>query len=150
MTSNRSFIIYHVVFTTEDRVSWLNSYVRPQLFAYMGGVTRRLGGDLIAAGGIADHGHLMPRLPPTMPISTYVGKVKGASSAWLKATYPSLWDFHWQQGYFATSVSPSSIAAVQAYIDNQEVHHLRQGTEEEIVALEEKIASGMARLTAKA
>ncbi|MGE3407847.1 MAG: transposase [Pirellulales bacterium] len=49
----------HLVFSTKDRVRAIESDLQPRLFEYMGGTLRRLGGRLIAAGGVPDHTHLL-------------------------------------------------------------------------------------------
>ena len=43
--------------------------------------------------------------------------------------------FSWQEGYGAFSVSPSQVAVVKRYIENQEEHHRKRNFEEEFVAL---------------
>ena len=49
-------------------------------------------------------------------------EVKKTSSTWL-ATHHRMWNFDWQDGYGAFSVSPQDVATVVRYIENQEEHH---------------------------
>ncbi len=99
------------------------------LFAYMGGIARSEGFDLIAAGGTANHVHLLLAFPPKCCLATAVQKLKGSSSRWLGR------GFSWQEGYGAFSVSPSQVAVVKKYIGNQETHHRKRSFEEEFTAL---------------
>lgn len=41
--------------------------------------------------------------------------------------------FGWQKGYGGFTVSPSAIASVKRYIDNQEKHHSRKSFQDEYV-----------------
>ena len=61
---------------------------------------------------------------------TKIGKVvqliKGESSFWINKNNLTVEKFHWQDGYFAVSVSESIIEQVRNYIKNQETHHLKK------------------------
>ena len=53
---------YHFVFSTKGRAPMLVAELRARLFEYLGGALRDEGGCLVAAGGTADHVHLLCRL----------------------------------------------------------------------------------------
>jgi hypothetical protein len=58
-------------------------------------------------------------------------ELKKASSAWVADTVRR--SFQRQEGYAAFTVSPSTRAAVQEYIANQEEHHRHISFREELI-----------------
>lgn len=119
----------HCIFSTKDRSSLISAARTTELYAYLGGIARGEGFSLIAAGGTANHLHLLFDLPASCALAHAVQKLKGSSSRWLGK------GFAWQEGYGAFSVSPSQIEVVKRYIQNQEQHHRKRNFEQEFVAL---------------
>lgn len=119
----------HCIFSTKDRRSLISAARTTELYAYLGGIARGEGFSLIAAGGTANHVHLLFLLPASFSLAHAVQKLKGSSSRWLGH------GFSWQEGYGAFSVSPSQVPVVKKYIQNQEQHHLTRNFEEEFVSL---------------
>ncbi len=95
------------------------------MYAYFGGIAQGEGLCLIAAGGTANHVHLLITLPSKVSLATAVQKLKGSSSRWIGP------EFSWQEGYGAFSVSPSQVPVVKRYIQNQEIRHRTQPFEVE-------------------
>jgi putative transposase len=87
----------------------------------------------LAAGGVADHVHVLLSLPATMSISKAMQLVKGNSSKWIHETFPELRSFAWQQGYASFSISVSAIEETRSYIRNQEKHHRTRTYREEVI-----------------
>ena len=79
----------------------------------------------IAVGGIADHVHILAKIPATVAMSDLVQRLKGGSSKWLNEQPWRECAFAWQRGYAAFSVSSSMVPHVAAYILRQEDHHRR-------------------------
>jgi REP element-mobilizing transposase RayT len=119
----------HCVFSTKDRRCLIPATRSAELYAYLGGIARGEGFPLIAAGGTANHVHLLFVLPATYSLAQAVQKLKGSSSRWMGR------GFSWQEGYGAFSVSASQVPVVKKYIENQEEHHRKRNFEEEFVAL---------------
>jgi REP element-mobilizing transposase RayT len=117
------------VFSTKDRRPTIPAERMVELFAYLGGIARSEGYSLIAAGGTANHVHLLIILPASISLANAVQKLKGSSSRWMGR------GFSWQEGYGALSVSASQVPVVKKYIRNQEEHHTKRNFEEEFVAL---------------
>jgi REP element-mobilizing transposase RayT len=115
----------HCIFSTKERKSNIAADRMADLYAYLGGIARSEGFMLIAAGGMANHVHLLVILPATLSLAAAVQKLKGSSSRWLGK------GFAWQEGYGAFSVSPSQVTRVKKYIAGQEEHHRKQSFEEE-------------------
>src|SRR5262249_28284177 len=124
---------YHLVFGTRDRVPSLAPEIRPRLYAYFGGVLRGEGGVLIAAGGVADHVHLLAAIDKEQSVSETLRTLKASSSRWIHESYPELAAFGWQNGYAAFSVGRTEIGAVTRYIDNQKEHHRTVTFQEELL-----------------
>jgi REP element-mobilizing transposase RayT len=122
-------IFVHCVFSTKERRPLIPVARTTELHAYLGGIARGEGLSLIAAGGTANHLHLLFVLPATCSLAHAVQKLKGSSSLWMGG------GFAWQEGYGAFSVSPSQVEVVKGYIENQEEHHRKRNFEQEFVIL---------------
>ena len=119
----------HCVFSTKDRRPLIPAARAIELYAYLGGIARSEGFTLVAAGGTANHVHVLIILPATHSLAHAVQKLKGSSSRWMGR------GFSWQEGYGAFSVSASQVPIVKKYIQNQEEHHRKRSFEEEFVTL---------------
>ena len=122
----------HVVFSTKERRKLITKEFQPKLWSYMAGIGRNNGFLVLANGGMEDHTHLLIQLPATLALAKAVQLIKGGSSKWVGEHG---WEFSWQEGYGAFSVSASNIAAVTRYIENQETHHRKITFDQEFVAL---------------
>ena len=131
MAQSLSYILLHLIFSTKDRAPILDSPVRTPLHAYLATVVRDMDCECYRAGGVADHVHLAVRLSRTVTAAELAGKLKTTSSKWIKAKFPDLGDFAWQNGYGAFSVGPSQLSALMRYIDTQDEHHRRKTFQEE-------------------
>ena len=125
--------LLHCVFSTKDRANLIADPKR--LWQYLGGIARQKQIPLLAAGGTANHLHLLISLPPTATLSKTVQELKGNTSHWLNEITPP---FAWQQGYSAFSVSQSQCKTVIDYIDGQAEHHAKWTFEQEFLTLLKK------------
>jgi len=126
---------HHIVFATKDRHPFLQGEALSRTCEYIGGIIREQHGQMLAAGGMADHVHLAAVLPPSAAPVDILRILKTNSSRWVHKTFSSLADFHWQDGYAAFSVSASAMPHVIAYVRGQAQHHRTQSFEEEFIAL---------------
>ena len=125
--------LVHCVFSTKERADLIK---RPtELGRYVAGLGYAKNIHVIAAGGTANHLHLLILLPQTITLAKAMQDLKANTSRWLGETCRA---FEWQQGYGAFSVSQSQRETVAAYIANQEEHHRTRSFEEEFTALLEK------------
>jgi putative transposase len=131
MPQSLSKVILHVIFSTKNREPWLERDVRPRMHGYIATVCRDLGAELVRVGGVADHVHIVTRLPRTVSLAQLVEQIKKVSSKWIKARDARYRGFFWQRGYGAFSVSPSQLDVVLQYIDSQQEHHRTRTFEEE-------------------
>jgi len=121
----------HLVWSTKDHYPFLNSSIRPQLYAYIGGTATNLGTFCEVIGGVSDHIHILCRLSKQEALADVVGKLKSSSSRWIKTQGPQFQKFHWQNGYGAFSISPGHVDKLRAYIENQEEHHRKETFQDE-------------------
>jgi len=135
MPHSYSTLLAHVVFSTKDRMRFMDSQIRSDLFAYMGGIVREMGGTARIINGIEDHVHMLISLASDVAIADCLRVVKTNSSRWVHQTIGNHRNFAWQTGYGAFSVSASNEKEVIKYIRDQEQHHRRMTFQEEFIAL---------------
>ena len=102
MSHTHAWVLVHCVFSTKERANLIPDSC--ELCRYITGVARAKNVTLLAAGGTANHIHLLIAIPPAMPLSKAVQELKGNSSRWLRERGIR---FAWQDGYGAFSVSQS-------------------------------------------
>jgi putative transposase len=125
----------HLVFSTKNREKLIAPETQVRLWPYIAGICKKHDMLTFAIGGIADHVHLLFRLPPTLSLVRAVTLIKSNSSIWMKENEKR---FAWQEGYGAFSVSSSNVSRVIRYIDGQEAHHRTRSFEQEFLALLKK------------
>ena len=123
---------YHIVFGTKNRVACLDKSWRPQLWEYMGGTIRGLGGVPHGVGGWFDHVHLLIDLKPTHQIPEVVRELKKASTEWVRE-HAGLRTFQGQEGYGVLTVGWRERDRIKAYIAGQEEHHGKKAFREELI-----------------
>lgn len=125
---------YHLVFSTKNRVPWIDAACRERLHEYLGGTINGLGGFSQGIGGVTDHVHFLVGLKATHCLADVLRELKKESSVWVHE-HCSLPEFAWQEGYSAFTVSPTARHGVRRYIANQEQHHQQRGFREELIDL---------------
>ncbi len=123
MASTLTKLLIHITFSTKNRAGFIPEAIEPELYAYIGGICRRMDSPLLAMGGVADHVHMLISLAKTVALSDLMLNIKRDSSKWVKEKDSTLGDFAWQEGYFAFSIGESNMDTLRAYIANQKQHH---------------------------
>jgi REP element-mobilizing transposase RayT len=126
-------LLLHAVFSTKNRAPLITDDWRDDLHAYIGGVVKHRNGDLLAAGSVEDHIHLLIRFPATIAVADLLRDIKTNSSAWRREKGDT--GFGWQNGYGGFTVNPSIVPDVMAYIHCQREHHRKQTFQEEFLEL---------------
>ena len=124
--------VYHVVFSTKQRMQLIRTDKLSRLWNYLAGIGRNHGMHVLAVGGTENHVHILVVLPADTALSDAVRTLKANSSRWMRETDRL---FAWQEGYRAFSVSPSQLARAKQYIANQPAHHATQSFEQEFLAM---------------
>jgi REP element-mobilizing transposase RayT len=138
MPSTYTNLLYHIVFSTKDRIPLITNDFQEELYRYIGGIVRAEGGIQLEIGGITDHVHILAKIKPAISVSEMLAKLKANSSKWANDHKMKFRKFGWQEGYAAFTVSESQVAVVREYIRNQQEHHRKQTYQEEFVALLER------------
>ncbi|MGE3949107.1 MAG: IS200/IS605 family transposase [Blastocatellales bacterium] len=128
-------LVYHIVFSTKYRKPLITPEREDELYHYIGGTIRRLGGILLKVNGVADHVHLLVRLRADKALSSVLRELKSNSTGWMHEVFPEMRDFSWQRGYGAFTVSVSNISIVSKYIARQKEHHLKRSSRDEFIGL---------------
>ena len=133
MPQSLAQVYLHIVFSTKGRAAFLqNEELRGEMHSYLAGICKRMGSPPLKVGGAADHVHIACRLSRKVALVDFLQELKKDSSKWVKRRDRSLWDFYWQAGYGAFSVSPGHVAKLCEYIENQEEHHRTETFQEEL------------------
>jgi putative transposase len=83
-------------------------------------------------GGTENHIHLVVSVPPTIQVSDWIGKLKGASSHYINHEIANRKALEWQDGYGVVSFGTKDIKWVVRYVENQKEHHARGKTFERL------------------
>ena len=132
MAHSYTNLIFHIIFATKERRPLIDDEFQPRLYDYTGGTIRGLKSTSLEIGGVADHVHILAKLPPTIAIADFLEKLKANTSKWAKSVRRG---FGWQEGYSAFTVSESQVDRVRPYIQNQREHHARISFHDELIAL---------------
>ena len=129
----------HIVFSTKERQPFLQDVdLRKRTHAYLARICHNQGSPSLRVGGVEDHVHILCRLAKVKSIAYLLQELKRESSKFVKELDPALRQFYWQSGYGAFSVSPSEVAGVISYIENQEKHHKHESFKDEFRRLCER------------
>ena len=133
MSHTYSHNLVHCVFSTKDRRNLISN--PDELWRYVAGLGHAKNIHVVAAGGTANHLHLLILLPQTITLAKAMQELKANTSRWLRETSNT---FQWQEGYGAFSVSQSQRETVKEYIANQTEHHRTRSFEQEFIAMLER------------
>ena len=114
----------HVVWHTKES----RRLIVPAMEGDLYGIIRRRalepGGVFVhAIGGTEWHVHLVARIPPTLTVSEWIGRIKGGSSHDINATDRWRKSLEWQSGYGVETFGMKDLPWVVEYVKNQKEHH---------------------------
>ncbi|WP_044211669.1 IS200/IS605 family transposase [Flammeovirga sp. OC4] len=117
MSHNHCQIWVHVVWTTKDRE---NLFTTDFLYHKIKPLLRKIALEndiqIGVVNGYKNHIHCLIRLKSTQSLSGNIQKLKGVSSRVINENKWFDFEFSWQIGYHALSVSPNRIQSVNNYI----------------------------------
>ena len=116
---------YHIVFRTYCSEPTIPVEHDRELYAYIYGIAKNLRCQTFRIGGMPDHVHIFVSLPPTMPVATFVQRVKTDNSKWLKSNPNFTYFQGWAREYACFSKSVSEKDTIIRYIMRQKEHHKR-------------------------
>lgn len=126
-------ILYHIVFATKFRRPTLTkSQNRQKLYAYWSGLISNRKSKALIINGIEDHVHMLVNIHPSISASDLVKEIKNAGSIYIRENhlFPSF--TYWQNGFGAFTCSNEAIPRLCNYIENQEQHHAKKTSKEEL------------------
>lgn len=122
-----SKVYIHFVWTTKNRIPYLNTYdLRKKLWDHIKENARTKGIFIDIVNGYKEHCHCLISLGIDQSISKVMQLLKGESAYWMNKNQLCKSKFGWQDEYFAVSVSESALDKVRTYIGNQEQHHRKE------------------------
>jgi len=133
MSGSYTNLLYHVIFSTKNRRPLITSDIEPQLYHYIGGIIRGLGGICLELNGTEDHVYVLAKLRSDCALSDVLSDLKANATGWMHDVFPELKDFSWQRGYGAFTVSQSNVEQVSQYIRRQKEHHLKVSFRDEFI-----------------
>jgi len=122
MAQTRTEIDVHLIWATSGRAQ-MPAHALARVHGLIAAKAKSLGCPHVVVGGIADHVHVLARVPPALALARLVQALKGASSYFMNTEICPESCFRWQCGYAAFSVGTAELAAVATYIRNQPQHH---------------------------
>jgi REP element-mobilizing transposase RayT len=131
MPQSLANILLHVIFSTKNRVAFIDPEIESELFPYLASICRVCNSPAQAVGGTENHVHIACSLSRTVTLSKLLEEVKRSSSKWIKTKGPKFGSFAWQNGYGAFSIGQSQLGALKGYIAGQREHHRVKTFQEE-------------------
>jgi putative transposase len=129
----------HLVFSTKDRIPFMNSHeLRKEIFEHIFNNAKEKGIWIDSLNGFQEHLHCLISLDKEHSISKIAQLLKGESSYWINKNNKVQGHFVWQDDYWAVSVSESHIVGVREYIVSQDEHHRKKSFNVEIDLFMEK------------
>ena len=127
-----SKVYIHFVWTTKNRIPYLNTYdLRKKLWDHIKENARTKGIFIDIVNGYKEHCHCLISLGIDQSISKVMQLLKGESAYWMNKNQLCKAKFGWQDEYFVVSVSESALDKVRTYIGNQEQHHRKETFKQE-------------------
>ena len=77
MAGTYTNLLYHLVFSTKNRIPLVTTALRGDLYAYVGEIIRGEKGTLLEIGGMPDHVHLLAKLTPGRSVSEMLNRIQG-------------------------------------------------------------------------
>ena len=137
MSYTRSY--FHIVFGTKYHIKCISRDRKSRLYAYITNSIKNKKSSRIAINGMEEHVHILVDLHPTVSLADLVKTIKQTSSRWLTETFLLPLFEGWSSEYYACSVSPSHVKAIEEYIANQEIHHSQKEYKNEMKDFVEKM-----------
>ena len=104
----------------------ITTEIEPRLYTHIRSYALQTKGLIFhEIGGTETHVHIAVTIPPTLLISEWIGKLKGASSHHVNHKLANRKLLDWQTGYGVVSFGTKDLEWVVNYIRNQKEHHNR-------------------------
>jgi putative transposase len=126
-----TILFVHAVWATKERQPLLIQDVLEKLLSHIRENARTKNIHIDSLNGHKDHIHCLISMDSSQTLANILNLIKGESSFWINKNKLTKSKFEWQDDYFASSVSPSVIAKVRHYNQNQNTHHQKKTFKQE-------------------
>ncbi len=118
-------LFYHVIWSTRDWEPMIDEEIERVIVRSIRTSASDHGAILHAVGLMPDHAHVAASIPPKVSISTFVGRLKGASAHAVNASMTAATDNHfgWQAEFGVLSFGEKALPDVVSYVQNQRSRH---------------------------
>jgi len=106
------------------------------MHAFIAGAMRQLDATVHIVGGVEDHVHILVGLKSSHAVADIIRETKKASNKWATTNHDR--GFAWQIGYGAFTFGKSDLNRLKKYVLEQEEHHKRISSADELRALLEQ------------
>jgi putative transposase len=128
-----SEINLHFVWHVKASLPIISPEIEPRLHRYIRSYALQSKGLIFhEVGGTETHVHIAVTISPTLLISEWIGKLKGASSHYVNHELANCKILDWQTGYGVVSFGTKDLEWVVNYIRNQKEHHGKRATIERL------------------
>jgi len=128
-----SEINLHFVWHVKQSLPIISEAIEPGLWRFLRSYSLKTEGLIFhGVGGTETHVHIAVTSPPTLTISEWIGKLKGASSHYVNHELVNRKLLDWQRGYGVVSFGTKDLQWVINYIRNQKEHHAKATTVERL------------------
>ena len=134
MPQSLASLLIHIIFSTKDRLPFIDAKVEGELYRYLSSVFVACESPALKIGGTTNHVHILCRLSRARPLSDVIEKVKTSSSKWIKMKGATYRKFFWQNGYAAFSIGQSGVSRLISYMETQKEHHKKRSFQDELRA----------------
>lgn len=135
MANTYTQLYIHCVFAVKYRDALIHESWEERLYKYITGIVQNNRHKMIRINGMPDHLHMAIGMHPAQSVSDMLQDIKGDSSSFINTSRLSRFQFNWQSGFGAFSVSQSDLDRVVHYIENQKKHHSVKTFREELIEL---------------
>ena len=119
-------LFYHIVWATKNREPLITPDIELVIYNFLRTKAVGLGGTVFAINGIEEHVHMVASIPPKIAVATFIGQVKGVTSAKFNQQYAERPLFYWQEEYSVFSFGGKQLPFVINYVERQKEHHAQQ------------------------
>ena len=92
---SHTHFLFHIVIATKDRMPLIDPAWERELYAYLSGIIKKLGGHTIEIDGMPDHAHILTQLDLKTAFPDLMREIKASSSKWVRRNYSP--NFEWQR-----------------------------------------------------
>jgi len=115
-------VYLHIVWATCGRQPLIDATIERLVYKTIQQQAISSGCEVIATGGLADHVHVLLKVPSTVSLAALAKRMKGGSSRAQSLAAPDN-PLQWQSSYSATSLHRSLVPRVKDYIQTQKERH---------------------------